>query len=430
MPDWQSLRDAGQAIRAHTLAHLDIYLEQFETRCVAAGGRVHWARDAAEANRIVIELARNPSGRVIKIKSMTTEETGLNSALEGAGIQPVETDLAELIVQLGHDRPSHIIAPALHKNRHQVRELFARTMDLPNLGDRPEDLTEAARIYLRHHFLHTPVAISGANFFIAETGGVCIVESEGNGRMCLTLPRVLISIGGIDKILPSFRDFEVMLQLLPRSATGERMNPYNSIWTGVHPGDGPEEFHVILLDNRRTEVLRDPEARETLQCIRCGACLNTCPVYRQTGGHAYNSVYSGPIGAILTPQLASMTRGQSLPYASSLCGACYEVCPVKINIPEVLIHLRGRIVAARPTSARALDPEAVAMRAMQWIFLSEKRLQLAQKFGRIAQLPFIRASGWIERLPGMLGGWTRTRDLRPLPQQSFREWLEKRGRHD
>jgi L-lactate dehydrogenase complex protein LldF len=432
MPDWQALRDAGAEIRVHTLLHLDSYLEQFEQRCTAAGGHVHWARDSAEANRIVVALAQNATGRVIKIKSMTTEEIGLNSALEAAGIQPIETDLAELIVQLGHDKPSHIIVPALHKNRRQVRDLFARTMNLPELGDRPEDLTEAARVYLRNHFLHTPVAISGANFLIAETGGVCIVESEGNGRMCLTLPQTLISIAGIDKVLPRFDDLEVMLQLLPRSATGERMNPYNSIWTGVHPGDGPQEFHVVLLDNRRTEVLRDPEARETLQCIRCGACQNACPVYRQTGGHAYGSAYAGPIGAILTPQLASMERGQSLPFASSLCGACYEVCPVKINIPEVLIHLRGRVVAAQ--SRRGIDLEAIAMRAMQWIFLSETRLKLAQRLGRIAQRPFIRSSGWIERLPGMLGGWTRTRDLQPLPQQSFREWFEHRhssgDRHD
>lgn len=426
MSDWQQLRDAGSAIRKHTLEHLDVYLEEFEQRCTQAGGRIHWARDAAEANRIVVRLARNETGKAIKIKSMTTEEIGLNRALEQAGIQPIETDLAELIVQLGHDKPSHIVAPALHKNRHEVRELFARAMNLPGLGDRPEDLTEAARLYLRKQFLHTPVAISGANFLIAETGGVCIVESEGNGRMCLTLPRVLITIAGIDKVIPRFRDLEVLLQLLPRSATGERMNPYNSVWTGIHPGDGPREFHVVLLDNRRTDVLRDGEARETLHCIRCGACQNACPVYRQTGGHAYGSVYAGPIGAILTPQLTALESGRSLPYASSLCGACYEVCPVKINIPEVLIHLRGRVVSEQPGYRRALDPEAIAMRAMQWIFQSEKRLRLAQRLGRIAQRPFISRSGWIERLPGMLGGWTRTRDLRPLPRQSFREWFETR----
>ncbi len=427
MPDWQLLRDAGQRIRAHTFEYLDTYLEKFERHCTAAGGYVHWARDAADATRIVVQLAQNETGKVIKIKSMTTEEIGLNRALEAAGIQPIETDLAELIVQLGHDKPSHIVAPALHKNRHEVRELFARTLDLPDLGDRPEDLTEAARVYLRQQFLHTPVAISGANFLVAETGGVCIVESEGNGRMCLTLPRKLIAIAGIDKVIPRFLDLEVLLQLLPRSATGERMNPYNSLWTGVHSGDGPQEFHVVLLDNRRTEVLRDPESRETLHCIRCGACQNACPVYRQTGGHAYSSVYAGPIGAILTPQLAMMHEGKSLPYASSLCGACYEVCPVKINIPEVLIHLRGRIVNEQPKLVRAFDPEAVAMRAMQWIFLSETRLRMAQWMGRMAQRPFIGRSGWIEKLPGILGGWTRTRDLRPLPAQSFRAWFKARG---
>ena len=427
MPDWQLLRDAGQRIRAHTFEYLDTYLEKFERHCTAAGGYVHWARDAADATRIVVQLAQNETGKVIKIKSMTTEEIGLNRALEAAGIQPIETDLAELIVQLGHDKPSHIVAPALHKNRHEVRELFARTLDLPDLGDRPEDLTEAARVYLRQQFLHTPVAISGANFLVAETGGVCIVESEGNGRMCLTLPRKLIAIAGIDKVIPRFLDLEVLLQLLPRSATGERMNPYNSLWTGVHSGDGPQEFHVVLLDNRRTEVLRDPESRETLHCIRCGACQNACPVYRQTGGHAYSSVYAGPIGAILTPQLAMMHEGKSLPYASSLCGACYEVCPVKINIPEVLIHLRGRIVNEQPKLVRAFDPEAAAMRAMQWIFLSETRLRMAQWMGRMVQRPFIGRSGWIEKLPGILGGWTRTRDLRPLPAQSFRAWFKARG---
>jgi L-lactate dehydrogenase complex protein LldF len=428
MPDWEQLRDAGKSVRKHTLEYLDEYLQQFEEKCTLAGGQVHWARDAAEANRIVVQLARNDTGKVIKIKSMTTEETGLNRALEQAGIHPLETDLAELIVQLGNDKPSHIVAPALHKNRREVRELFARTLNLPDLGDRPEDLTEAARLFLRQQFLHVPVAVSGANFLIAETGGVCIVESEGNGRMCLTLPRVLISIAGIDKVIPRFRDLEVLLQSLPRSATGERMNPYNSLWTGVHAGDGPQEFHVVLLDNGRTDVLRDAESRETLHCIRCGACQNACPVYLQTGGHAYQAVYAGPIGAILTPQLTALASGRSLPYASSLCGACYEVCPVKINIPEILIHLRGRVVREEPVYRRALGAEAIAMRGMQWIFGSEKRLAMAQRLGRMAQLPFIARSGWIERLPGMLGGWTKTRDLRPLPQQSFREWFAVRNR--
>ena len=278
---------------------------------------------------------------------MTSDETQLNTALTDAGIHPVETDLADLIVQMGEDQPSHIVVPALHRNRMQIRSIFLEKMGLAELGHEPRDLADAARRYLREKFLRVKIGISGANFAIAETGSVCVVESEGNGRMCVTLPQVLISLVGIEKMVPTFRDLEVFLQLLPRSATGERMNPYNSIWTGVTPGSGPQEFHVVLLNNGRTHILADADARETLDCIRCGACLNACPVYRQTGGHAYGSIYSGPIGAILTPQLQSMEHSQSLPYASSLCGACYEVCPVKIDIPEILIHLRNKVVRER-----------------------------------------------------------------------------------
>jgi len=262
---------------------------------------------------------------------------------------------------------------------------------------------------------------------IAETGGVCIVESEGNGRMCLTLPETLITVAGIDKVIPRYQDLEVLLQLLPRSATGERMNPYNSVWTGVNAGDGPRVFHVVLMDNARTEILADEEARQTLNCIRCAACQNTCPVYRQTGGHAYGSVYAGPIGAILTPQLQQMHHAQSLPYASSLCGACYEVCPVKINIPEVLIHLRNKVVKQNG----ALNVEAVAMKAMGIIFRSERRFRAAQRLGRMAEAPLVRKDGqgvgWIGWLPGMLGGWTQARDLREMPKETFREWWDKRG---
>ena len=352
MPDWQELREAGKQIRKHTMRHLDFYLEMFERNCTAAGGVVHWARDAEEARKIVVGLVKaEGAGRsqgatteVIKIKSMTTEEIQLNKALEAAGVRAYETDLAELIIQLGHDQPSHIVVPALHKNRSQIREIFMREMNLPELGEAPQDLADAARRFLREKFLRVKTGVSGANFLIAETGGVCIVESEGNGRMCLTLPETLIAVAGIDKVVPRYQDLEVLLQVLPRSATGERMNPYNSIWTGVDASDGPKAFHVVLMDNARTEILADEEGRQTLNCVRCGACQNACPVYRQTGGHAYGSVYAGPIGAILTPQLMEMHHAQSLPYASSLCGACYEVCPVKINIPEVLIHLRNRVV--------------------------------------------------------------------------------------
>jgi len=428
LPDWQELRESGRQIKKHTLEHLDFYLEQFERNCMAAGGVVHWARDAEEAQRIVTELVRgSASDEVIKIKSMTTEEISLNKALEAAGVKVYETDLAELIIQLGHDLPSHIVVPALHKNRQQIREIFQREMNLPELGERPQDLAEAARQFLREKFLRVKTGVSGANFLIAETGGVCVVESEGNGRMCLTLPETLITIAGIDKVIPRYQDLEVFLQLLPRSATGERMNPYNSIWTGVHAGDGPRAFHVILLDNARTEILADTESRQTLSCIRCGACQNACPVYRQTGGHAYGSVYAGPIGAILTPQLQQMESARSLPYASSLCGACYEVCPVKINIPEVLIHLRNKVVERETRGLGALNPEALAMKVMASIFGSERRLRAAQRLGRMAERPLVNAEGWITWLPGFAGGWTKVRDLHEMPTETFREWWEKRN---
>ena len=432
MPDWQQLREAGRALREHTMAHLDFYLEQFERNCTAAGGAVHWARDAEEARQIIVGLVKaTGTGEVIKIKSMTTEEIQLNPALEAAGVHAYETDLAELILQLGQDQPSHIVVPALHKNRQQIREIFRREMNLPELGETPQDLADAARRFLREKFLRVRTGVSGANFLIAETGGVVVVESEGNGRMCLTLPETLITVAGIDKVVPRYQDLEVLLQLLPRSATGERMNPYNSIWTGVRAGDGPQSFHVVLLDNARTEVLADGEARQTLNCIRCGACQNACPVYRQTGGHAYGSVYAGPIGAILTPQLQHMEHAQSLPFASSLCGACYEVCPVKINIPEVLVHLRSKVVERETAGLGVLThPEAWAMHAAAAIFRSERRFRAAQRLGRMAERPLERADGngerWVGWLPGMLGGWTRVRDLKAMPAESFREWFERR----
>ena len=432
MPDWQQLREAGRAMREHTMAHLDVYLEQFERNCTAAGGVVHWARDAEEARQIVVGLVKaTGTAEVIKIKSMTTEEIQLNPALEAAGVHAYETDLAELILQLGQDQPSHIVVPALHKNRQQIREIFRREMNLPELGETPQDLADAARRFLREKFLRVRTGVSGANFLIAETGGVVVVESEGNGRMCLTLPETLITVAGIDKVVPRYQDLEVLLQLLPRSATGERMNPYNSIWTGLRAGDGPQSFHIVLLDNARTEVLADHEARQTLNCIRCGACQNACPVYRQTGGHAYGSVYAGPIGAILTPQLQRMEHARSLPYASSLCGACYEVCPVKINIPEVLVHLRNKVVKRETAGLGVLThPEAWAMHAVGVIFRSERRFRAAQRLGRIAERPLESNDGsgerWVGWLPGMLGGWTKVRNLKAMPAQSFREWFENR----
>jgi L-lactate dehydrogenase complex protein LldF len=422
MPDWEQLRESASQIKRKTLRHLDAYLEQFETACTAAGGQVHWANDADDANRIVVQIVQSHGqNEIIKVKTMTSDETRLNVALEAADITPYETDLADLIIQLGNDKPSHIVVPALHRNKDEIRKIFLEKMNLKELGTQAEDLTAAARVWLRERFLRVKTGFSGANFAVAETGSVCVVESEGNGRMCVTLPEVLITMLGIEKIIPSFDDLEVFLQLLPRSATGERMNPYNSIWTGVAPGDGPREFHVILLDNGRTKVLADPHARETLHCIRCAACLNVCPVYRQTGGHAYGSIYSGPIGAILTPQLQSMEHSQSLPYASTLCGACYEVCPVKIDIPEILIHLRQRIVA----EGGAPFTEKLSMHAAGWVLADSDRLGNAQKLIRIGQKPLVH-DGTMRHLPGMLSGWTASRDMAAVPRQSFREWWATR----
>jgi len=432
MPDWQQLRDTASAIKQHTLAHLDHYLEEFSRNCERAGGQVHWARDADEANAIAVKIIRgfaeDGAQEVIKVKTMTSDEVQMNVALEAAGITPIETDLADMIVQLGHDEPSHIVVPALHKNRVEIRDIFRREMNLPELTEQPEELSAAARRYLRERFLRTKIGISGANFLVAETGAVCVVESEGNGRMCVTLPDMLITLVGIEKVIPKSQDLEVFLQLLPRSATGERMNPYNSLWTGVTAGDGPREFHVILLDNGRTKLLEDELERETLQCIRCGACLNACPVYRETGGLAYGSIYSGPIGAILSPQLQSLEHSRSLPYASTLCGACYEVCPVKIDIPEVLIHLRGRLVREeQKTLGGKLGMENLAMQAAAKSFLSARRYEAAQRLARMGQKLFERG-GELRNLPGLAGGWTKFRDLRAIPKKSFRDWWKSEGR--
>ena len=426
--DWQELRSAASAIRTHALENLDFYLEQFEARCTAAGGTVHWAADAAEARQIILDLLRKEKAtEVIKIKTMTSAEIQLNRFLEAAGISAYETDLAEIILQLGDEEPSHIVVPALHINRSQVREIFARRMGLKDLSDAPQALTNAARTWLRQKFLTIPTAISGANFLIAETGSVVIVESEGNGRMCLTLPRTLITLAGIEKVIPRFQDLEVMLQMLARSATGERMNPYTSLWSGVTPGDGPERFHVVLLDNGRSSILVSPRERQTLKCIRCAACINTCPVYRQTGGHAYGSVYPGPIGAILTPQLMELKHAQSLPYASSLCGACYEVCPVKINIPDVLLDLRAQVTdQERYHFSRFIDPMYVGLRIANLLFSRAWLFHVSQFFGRMGLRFFTRGDGWIHSLPGIGAKWTQTRDLRGLPNQTFHSWWATR----
>jgi L-lactate dehydrogenase complex protein LldF len=439
--DWEQLRLAGAAIKDAVLRDLPALLEQFETAVVAAGGIVHWARDAAEANAIVASIARDHGAtEVVKVKSMATQEIELNEALRLEGIDVWETDLAEMIVQLGRDLPSHILVPAIHRNRTEIRDIFVDEMGRvgrpapPGLTDAPPELAEAARLHLREKFLRAKVAVSGANFGVAESGNVVVVESEGNGRMCVTLPEVLITVMGIEKLVPTWRDLEVFLQLLPRSSTAERMNPYTSIWAGVTPGDGPQAFHLVLLDNGRTDVLSDAVGRQALRCIRCSACLNVCPVYERTGGQAYGSVYPGPIGAILTPQLRGIARHPvdqqtaSLPYASSLCGACFDVCPVRIDIPEVLVHLRGQVVRQSEAMHRVPGPEAAGMRAMAWTFRSPRRLALAERAAGLAAR-LVRRRGMLRRLrgPGPIGGWFQARDLKAPARESFRAWWRRTG---
>ncbi|MEU6159019.1 lactate utilization protein B [Streptomyces sp. NPDC047130] len=425
LPDWEALRDAGAAIKADTMNRLPELLEELERKVTERGGTVHWARDGVEANEIVTRLVRaTGSDEVIKVKSMATQEIGLNEHLESQGVAAHETDLAELIVQLAGDRPSHILVPAIHRNREEIRDIFrARLPGVdPALDAVPAHLAAAARAYLREKFLTVPVAVSGANFGIAETGTLSVVESEGNGRMCLTLPRTLITVMGIEKVLPRYRDLEVFLQLLPRSSTGERMNPYTSLWTGVTPGDGPEEFHLVLLDNGRTAALADRIGREALHCIRCSACLNVCPVYERTGGHSYGSTYPGPIGAVLTPQLAGMDAARkdpnsSLPYASTLCGACFDACPVKIDIPSLLVELRHQ-----HTERAGATAEKLAMKAAAAVMRHPRLFTAAQKATAPARLAAGR-DGVISRLPPPFDGWSDSRDLPAPPRRTFRDWM-------
>ncbi len=425
LDDWAELREAGSTIKRDVLTRLPELLEQFEEAVTARGGHVHWARDSREANDIIRGLIEETGEtEVVKIKSMATQEIALNEELDKAGIHAQETDLAELIVQLGEDFPSHILVPAIHRNRAEIRDIFVDKM--PNTDDSltqdPHDLAEAARTYLREQFMKAKVAISGVNFGIAETGTVSIVESEGNGRMCLTMPETLISVMGIEKILPTFEDFGVFLQLLPRSSTGERMNPYTSLWSGVTEGDGPQNFHIVLLDNGRTAALSNSIGREALKCIRCSACLNVCPVYERAGGHSYGSTYPGPIGAIISPQLTGMDSAEdpnaSLPYASSLCGRCDEVCPVKIPITDILLELR-RQKAEEHTPF--VESKAFGMISLVWGHpaLWDKAVR-AMVVGRVLG----GFNGQIENLPAPMSGWTNYRDVAVPPKKSFRSWWE------
>ncbi|MFG2385839.1 LutB/LldF family L-lactate oxidation iron-sulfur protein [Streptomyces avermitilis] len=436
--DWAALREAGKQIKDHTLRHLDQYVVQLEESVTAAGGTVHWAADADEANRIVTRLVKETGeSEVVKVKSMATQEIALNEALEAEGIRAYETDLAELIVQLGKDRPSHILVPAIHRNRGEIRDIFRSEMGAwgrpapEGLTDTPAELADAARLHLREKFLRAKVGVSGANFMVAETGTLVVVESEGNGRMCLTLPETLISVVGIEKIVPTWQDLEVFLQTLPRSSTAERMNPYTSTWTGTTDGDGPRTFHLVLLDNGRTDTLADEVGRQALRCIRCSACLNVCPVYERAGGHAYGSVYPGPIGAILSPQLRGTASeiDASLPYASSLCGACYEVCPVAIDIPEVLVHLRERVVEGGPVTregtkvvlkpAKGHAAERAAMRGARWAFSHPGALRAGQRLASRTRRFHPRT------LPGPGKAWSASRDLPEVPAEPFRDWWQR-----
>lgn len=442
LDNWQDLRSAGEAIKNRMGRHMDVYLQQLEDNLTKAGAVVHWARDAAEANKIIVDLVKATGVQeVTKVKSMVTQEIDMNEALEAENIAAWETDLAELIVQLGHDRPSHILVPAIHRNRSEVRDIFTKEMGVygkpapADLDDEPVNLAAASRQHLREKFLRTSVAISGANFAIAETGTLVVMESEGNGRMNLTLPQTLISVVGIEKVLPTFDDLEVFLQLLPRSSTGEREAPYVSCWTGPTAGDGPQDVHVVLIDNGRTNVLADPKGRAALRCIRCSACLNICPVYEKVGGHAYGSVYPGPIGTILNPQLRGTDSpvDRALPFASTLCGACNDVCPVKIPIADILVQQRRRIVEAKKADPGPnVHIENLLMSGGSWVMADSRHLAAStvaiNAVGAVGGL-FVKKFGNLP-IPGVQR-WLRARDVPMMPTQSFRGWWKHRAEgHD
>ena len=448
LPNWEELRSQARAIKDETLLHLDQYLEQFESNATKAGAQIHWARDAAEANSIVCRLARERNARLaVKSKSMATEEIHLNAALEAEGIEALETDLGEYIIQLAGETPSHIIAPAIHKTKGQIAELFVDKLGIERTND-VSKLTSTARQILRAKFGAADIGISGVNFGVAETGTILILENEGNIRLTTSLPKTHIAVMGIEKVIPRFADLEVFLKLLPRSGTGQHLTSYQSLITGTkrRPEDeGPDEVHIILLDNGRSRMLARSVTRQSLACIRCGACLNACPVYQQVGGHAYGSVYPGPIGAVITPQLFGLANSAQLPYASSLCGACREVCPVKIDIPELLLHLRaeitegperqeagGRRQEAGPAKRRRLEHFAfriwaVAMARPRLYEWNGKLLRVFQRFivrgGKIGKL-----GNTLTMIAPPLGAWTKARDLRPIDARSFRErWRETNG---
>jgi len=425
VPGWERLRERAQALKREVMEHLDYYLEQFADRFERCGGEVHWASTAAEACAMVREIAERAGVReVVKAKSMLGEEIELNHALEAAGIRGVETDLGEFIIQLAGERPAHIVAPAIHKTRRDVSDLFVTHLHAERTEE-PERLTAIARRALREMFAKAGMGLSGANFLVAETGTVVLVENEGNIRFCTTAPRVHVALAGIEKLIPRPADLGVFLRLLGRSGTGQKLTSYTSLLTGPRrPGeDGPEEMHVVLVDNGRVAMLADPKMREALYCIRCGACLNTCPVYRKIGGHAYGWVYSGPIGALITPQFIGIGQARELPFASSLCGACREVCPVKINIPDLLLHLRSEAQeqAPAPRPEESLLGERTSIRLWAWVMKRPRIYALASRLARWGQGVLSRG-GWIRKMPFYPASrWTEGRDLPALAPKSFRE---------
>ncbi len=430
LPDFQELRTQANLIKQHTMEHLDYYLEQFESHVIARGGKVIWARDGSDVIDFLVGLAKEKNAHlIVKSKSMTTEEIELNDRLEHQGLEPVETDLGEYIVQLAHERPYHIVAPALHKTRYDVADLFTARLGVPRETE-IEKQTKIARAVLREKFLAADIGISGANFVVADSGAIVLVTNEGNARMSTTLPRIHVAIAGIEKVIPRAQDLAVFLKLLGRSATGQPLTVYTSFLAGPrreNESDGPEEFYVVLLDNGRTRLLADRDKRESLYCIRCGACLNHCPVYRKVGGHNYPWVYSGPIGTIITPQYLGVTHDPWLPFASSLCGACEEVCPVKIRIPRLLLELRSEVVKAKMRDSQS-RLERLGFRAWAWLMCRPK---LYEMLGSMGSAVFGNGEAWIRRAPGLmnygpLAAWLSQRDLAPLPGRSFRQMWRAR----
>ncbi len=417
---WQELRRAGHEVRMHALTHLNRYLAEVEQNVVAAGGKVHWARDAKEAKEIVLGLASQHGVKsIVKAKSMVSEEIGLNEALEAKGIRVFETDLGEFIVQLAGQHPSHITAPALHMTKEEIAELFREKLKV-DARPVPEELTEHARLALRKEFLEAGMGISGGNFLIAETGTLVIVTNEGNGRMSTTLPPVHVAVVGIEKVIPDWESAAVLLKLLARSVSGSKITAYNTFITGIREG-GPKEFHLVLLDNGRSRILADEVARETLMCVRCGACMNTCPVYNQVGGYAYGAVYQGPIGSMLTPLMMGTAIAGGLPFASTLCGACAELCPVMIPIPEILLHLRKRFVEGDAFEGPSVPGGLKAMAAIGRRILGSPALyRLGARLARIFQAPLKRGS-WLPALPPPLNRWTLARPF-PAFKGDFRRW--------